>query len=816
MYVLKFGGSSVSSAASIRLVAEIIQTKSNNQQLIVVISALSGITDSLLAIVQSVTNNEPFKPRIQEMEDRHFEIIRELIPLNNQSAVISGIKQLFNELETIVEGCILVGEVSERSSDSILSFGERLSSYLIAHVLGIKQSDCQLIDSRELIKTTKKWGKTVVDFEQTNANLRNFFQANDAQITVAPGFIARSNDGTTTLLGRGGSDYSAAIIAAALDCDSLEIWTDVNGMYTCNPKQVKNAKTIAEMSYEEAMEMAYFGAKVLYPPTIQPVFEKRIPITIANTFDAHGGRTLIAHQENRVKSTPITGISTVNSIALLTLEGTGMIGVIGFSQRLVGALAKEQINVIFMTQASSEYSICIGVMEAEIVTAEITLLAEFKVEISEQLLLPPMVESSLSIIALVGDQLKNTKGISGRFFSALGQNNINVRAIAQGASERNISVVIAESDTSKALNVLHERFFEEQVKQLNLFVIGVGNVGEKFLEQLKDQYDYLKSTLKLQVNVVGLANSKQSLIDPEGIDLSNWKVALATMGESYLLPAFMKAIDHHNLRNSIVVDATASSEVANVYATLLTHRISVVTCNKIACSSSNEQFVNLNKISRNNAVSFLYETNVGAGLPIIDTLKNLVASGDRIHTIEAVLSGSLNFIFNEFNHTNTFQKAVQQAKNEGYTEPDPRLDLMGLDVIRKIIILIRECGYAMELDEVENEQFLPESCINATTVDDFFETLEHEQMHFQSLFEKAMAADCKLKYVAKFEIGKAKVGLKMIPKDHMFYQLEGKDNIVLFYTDRYADQPLLIKGAGAGAAVTASGIVADVIRVGRN
>jgi len=816
MYVLKFGGSSVSSATSIRLVGEIIQTNYSDQQAIVVISALSGITDSLLAIAQSVANNEPFKTILQEMEDRHFEIIRELIPLNKQSAVLSGTKQLLNELETIADGCLLVGEVSDRSRDSIAAFGERLSSYLIWNFLLMDKEDCQLIDSRELIKTTKKLGKTVVDFEQTTANIQEFFLENSAAITVAPGFIARSNDGATTVLGRGGSDYSAALFAAALDCDSLEIWTDVNGMYTSNPKQVKNAKTITEISYEEAMEMSHFGAKVLYPPTIQPVFDKRIPITISNTFDALGGRTIISDHQQLNRTIPVTGITTMYHIGLITVEGSGLIGVVGFSQRLLGALSKEQVNVVFMTQASSEYSICIGVIEEEILLAEKATRAEFNKEIQDHSVRVPVIERELSIVALVGDQMKNTKGISGQFFGALGQNNINVRAIAQGASERNISVVIATRDTSKALNVLHERFFEAQIKQLNLFVIGVGNVGEKFIEQIKNQQEYIKTTLRLQINVVALANSKKWLIQPTGIDLSNWNHDLTTTGEPFTISAFVAAIDQLNLHNSIVVDATASSEVAKLYGALLNNRISVVTCNKIACSSSNEEYVKLNKLSRNNAVSFLYETNVGAGLPIIDTLKNLVASGDRIHTIEAVLSGSLNFIFNQFNQTTSFRDVVQLAKSEGYTEPDPRLDLMGLDVIRKIIILIRESGYSMELNEVVNEQFLPESCINAATVDDFFETLEKEQPYFQTLVEKATQQGCKLKYVARFEHGKASVGLQLIPKDHLFYQLEGKDNIVLFYTDRYKDQPLLIKGAGAGAAVTASGIVADVIRVGTN
>jgi aspartokinase/homoserine dehydrogenase 1 len=705
-----------------------------------------------------------------------------------------------------------VGELSPRTSDTILSFGELLSSYIIAEALKLKLKNTDYKDSRELIKTDNHFGKAVVDFEISNQLIAHFFTSNDAQVTIMPGFIAATLDGINTTLGRGGSDYTAAIIAGALNASDLEIWTDVNGMFTANPKIVKQAQPIATISYQEAMELSHFGAKVLYPPTIQPVLRKNIPILIKNTFEPENDGTYISNKI-ATHTNPVKGISHIDNITLITLEGPGMIGVSGSSKRLFEVLSHENINVIFITQASSEHSICIGILNADADVAEDSINNAFEVEILQNKIDPCIVEKNLCIIALVGENMKNHQGLSGRMFSTLGKNNVNIRAIAQGASERNISAVINERDVKKALNSLHENFFEENTKQLNLFVMGVGNVGEKFIEQIYQQNKFLKDNLKINVRVIALSNSRKMHFDEEGISLKNWQSALEN-GEEANKEKFLYTVKELNLRNSIFVDITANESVSKTYEQYLKRNIAVVTCNKIACASEYDNYKKLKKLSRQFNAPFLFETNVGAGLPIIDTVKNLIASGDKVNKIQAVLSGSLNFIFNNFNENNTFHDVVKEAGVQGFTEPDPNIDLSGIDVARKILILIRESGYKMEIDEIVNESFLPAECLDTTNNEAFFKSLIEHAAHFETIYKEALSKDSRLKYVAQFENGKANVGLRFIPKDHPFYNLEGKDNIVLFFTDRYVDQPLLIKGAGAGAAVTASGIFADVIRIG--
>jgi aspartokinase/homoserine dehydrogenase 1 len=813
MKILKFGGTSVANAENIKLVLDIVINKAQEENLVVVVSALSKVTDLLQsAAFKAASNDESFKDIVVEIEKKHLETLKQLIPVSEQSGLLSHIKRIINHLETLLDGCFLLGELSPRTSDTILSFGELLSSYIIAEALKQKLKNSSYKDSRELIKTNNHFSKAAVNFEVSNQLIADFFASNTTQVVVMPGFIASSLDGINTTLGRGGSDYTAAIIAGALNATDLEIWTDVNGMFTANPKIVKQAQPIATISYQEAMELSHFGAKVLYPPTIQPVLRKNIPIFIKNTFEPTAEGTLISNNPES-HNNPVKGISHIDNITLITLEGSGMIGVAGSSKRLFEVLSNEGINVIFITQASSEHSICIGILNSDAETAEIAINRAFQLEIAQNKIDPCIVEQNLCIIALVGESMKNHQGLSGRMFSTLGKNNVNIRAIAQGASERNISVVINERDVKKALNTLHENFFEENTKQLNLFVMGVGNVGEKFIEQIQQQKKFLKENLKINLRVIAISNSRKMYFDEDGIPLKEWQSLLAN-GEAANKEQFIATIKSLNLRNSIFVDITANEEVSKTYEHYLKQNVAVVTCNKIACSSAYDNYKNLKSLSRQFNAPFLFETNVGAGLPIIDTVKNLIASGDKVHKIQAVLSGSLNFIFNNFDENNTFDTVVKEAGVQGFTEPDPKIDLSGIDVARKILILIRESGYKMEIDAIANESFMPAECLATTTNEAFFESLQKHAAHFEAIYKEALNRDSRLKYVAQFENGKASVGLQFIPKDHPFYNLEGKDNIVLFYTDRYVDQPLLIKGAGAGAAVTASGIFADVIRIG--
>ena len=813
MKVLKFGGTSVANAQNIKLVLDIVSKKAADEKLVVVVSALSKVTDMLLlASKKAAAGDESFKEILIEIEKKHLEALKELIPVTEQSSLLSHIKRIINHLETLLDGCYLLGELSLRTSDTILSFGELLSSYIIAEALKQNFQNSSYKDSRELIKTNSNFGKAAVNFEITNELINDFFASNEDQVVVIPGFIAASMDGINTTLGRGGSDYTAAIIAGALHANELQIWTDVNGMFTANPKVVKQAQPIAFISYQEAMELSHFGAKVLYPPTIQPVLKKNIPILIKNTFEPEVEGTYISNQE-MVNTNPVKGISHIDKITLITLEGPGMIGVSGSSKRLFEVLSHKNINVIFITQASSEHSICIGILNVDAAVAEEAINSAFEAEIVQNKIDPCIVEKNLCIIALVGENMKNHQGLSGRMFSTLGKNNVNIRAIAQGASERNISAVINERDVKKALNTLHENFFEENTKQLNLFVMGVGNVGEKFIEQIHQQKKFLKENLKINLRVIALSNSRKMYFDEEGISLKDWQFLLET-GEAADTEKFITNVKEFNLRNSIFVDITANESISKTYEHFLKRNIAVVTCNKIACASEYDNYKKLKKLSQQFNAPFLFETNVGAGLPIIDTVKNLVASGDKVNKIQAVLSGSLNFIFNNFDENNTFHDVVKEAGVQGFTEPDPKIDLSGIDVARKILILIRESGYKMEIDEITNESFMPATCLETITNEAFFESLKEHADHFEAIYREAISKDSRLKYVAQFENGKANVSLRFIPKDHPFYNLEGKDNIVLFFTDRYVDQPLLIKGAGAGAAVTASGIFADVIRIG--
>jgi aspartokinase/homoserine dehydrogenase 1 len=809
MKVLKFGGSSVANSENIKKVLAIVANESKNQKIAVVVSAFGKTTDNLLAAAKgALVDIAQAKNNLEAVKTLHYQVIDDLI-FANKEEVLEVVTALLDRLSSIYEGVFLLQELSHKTLAKVSSFGERLSSFIIANA-GKELFDAAHKESRALISTNNDYLNAQVNFKITNENITSFFSKNKHQVIVLGGFISSNIAGETTTLGRGGSDFSASIFAAALNAVELQIWTDVPGMFTANPRVVKQAYPISEISYEEAMELSHFGAKVLYPPTIQPSLRKKIPIRIKNTFDPESAGTLICSNPNN--SDEVKGISHIENISLITLEGGGMIGIPGFSKRLFETLSLEKINVVFITQASSEHSICVGIYENDAEKATALLEETFSTEIERKKIKPIIVENDLAIIAVVGESMKNYQGLSGQMFSALGRNNVNVRAIAQGSSEKNISAVINKSDAKKALNTLHEQFFEEKTKQLNLFVTGVGNVGERFLAQLQQQKDFLKENLKLSIRVIGIANSRKMFFDTDGINLENWKESLEN-GEPTTLESFHKKVKTSNHINSVFIDNTANQQVSEVYETYLRASISVVTCNKIACASSFDNYKKLKQVSRKYNASFLFETNVGAGLPIIDTLKNLINSGDRIHKIQAVLSGSLNFVFNNFNENSTFHDVVAAAQKEGYTEPDPTIDLSGVDVARKILILARESGYQLELADIENNSFLPEDSIHTKNNEDFYASLTKNETHFQNIYKAASKKNCRLKYVAEFIDGKANVGLQHIASDHPFYNLEGSDNIVLFFTDRYPENPLIIKGAGAGAAVTASGIFADVIRI---
>lgn len=813
MQVLKFGGSSVKNAENISKVVAIVKQKITVDKTIVVVSALGGITDLLLQCCKMASeNNEAYKEKLQESELRHLQTVKELIPLTQQSSILSQVKTLCNEIEDICNGIFLLRELSERTKDRVVSYGELLSSQIIAAKLKIELGECEWKDSRELIVTNSNFGAASVEFDITNKKIKDYFNTSAASLFMMPGFIASDNNGINTTLGRGGSDYTGAILAAALDAKILEIWTDVSGMMTADPRLVPSVKIIPQISYQEAMELSHFGAKVIYPPTIAPVSKKGIPTWIKNTFAPEDEGTIIQKESTRNGSS-IRGISSINNIALLSLEGSGMIGIPGFSKRLFEALASKQINVILITQGSSEHSICVGVDSVSADLAKIAVDDAFSYEIQTGKVEPLMVEKELAIVALVGDNMKSHPGISGKMFGNLGRNGVNVRAIAQGSSERNISAVISVQDVKKAINVLHEEFFETVYKEINLFIAGVGNVGGKLIKQLLKQQQYLLQNHRLKINVVGLANSRKMLISEQGIDLNTWKEQLET-GREMQLSEFITLIHTKNLRNTVFADVTANDQLATTYPRLLEKGISVVACNKVACSSSYDYYKKLKKLSGEFNAQFLFETNVGASLPIISTLNDLVRSGDTIHKMQAVLSGTLNFVFNNYDGTRSFAQVVKQAQDEGYTEPDPRLDLSGKDVMRKIMILAREAGETFEMENIANNSFMPEECMQGS-VTDFYQSMEKHEAHFKKLYDDAVKAGCKLKFVASYENGKASVGLQHISPQHDFYHLYGKDNIVLFYTDRYVDQPMVIKGAGAGADVTASGVFADIIRAAR-
>jgi len=815
MQVLKFGGSSVANAENIGNVLNII--KRNNNKKTVVVSALGGVTDLLLSCSSMAEiGNEDFKITLGQIENQHMDVVKKLISIQQQSSILSLVKKAFNEIEDLCNGIFLVGELSARTKDRVVSYGELLSSQIINAALNNLLVKSEWVDARKLIVTNDNYGIAAVDFAATDKKIQDYFLNNNGTLFLVPGFIASNIRGITTTLGRGGSDYTAAIFAAALNASVLEIWTDVSGMMSADPRLVTNIKQIPEISYQEAMELSHFGAKVIFPPTIQPVMNKAIPVWIKNTFAPDDVGTVIKNEVAENHS-PIRGISSINNLVLISLEGSGMVGIPGFSKRLFESLANAAINVILITQASSEHSICVGIEDTFCDKAKAAVDKAFEHEINVGQVQPLLLEKNLSIIAIVGDNMKNHTGISGKMFGALGRNGINIRAIAQGSSERNISTVINTVDVKKAINILHEAFFETAYKQVNIFIAGVGNVGHKLLQQLKLQEQFLLQQYRLQLKIVGIANSKKMLFKEDGINIEKYKTELEK-GTVMNIEEFSLLIQNKNLRNSVFVDVTANEEISTVYKDLLQKSVSVVACNKVAASSAYSNYKNLKDTATEFNSLYLFETNVGAGLPIIGTLNDLLRSGDKIKKIEAVLSGTLNFVFNNYNGEKSFASVVRQAQKEGYTEPDPRLDLSGTDVLRKIMILAREAGEAIEMTDIENNSFMPQSCMTGT-VEDFYAAMEKEEAHFKKIFEAANAAGKKLKFVATYVSEnisqKALVGLQQVNEKSDFYHLYGKDNAVMFFTERYPEQPLVIKGAGAGAAVTASGVFADIIRAAR-
>jgi len=817
MKVLKFGGTSVADSKSISHVIEIIK-KSNATKQVVVVSALGGITNILIDMAEKASRGDStFKNSLPILEERHLNPIQHFIPVTHQSEIISFLKTQLNNLEELLESLFTLQELTPKSLAKVSSYGEILSSKIIFQILKYANQDVVFKDARELLYTHEVNDREVINQTKSEQACKDFFNKETAEVILLPGFIATDENEEITNLGRGGSDYTAALIANYIDASILEIWTDVSGMYTAHPNLVSQALPIPFLSYNEAMELSHFGAKVIFPPTLQPLVEKEIPILIKNTFDAAAQGTKINKKGTSEggNGTVVKGVSHIENVALINLEGSGMIGIPGFSKRLFECLSKKKINIIMITQASSEHSICIGLRSEDAKDAKKAIDTEFEFEISLSRVEPALVEMNMTNIAVVGDNMKKHQGISGKLFSSLGSNNINIRAIAQGASERNISIIIDERNTQKALNSIHECFFETQTKELNLFITGVGNVGGKLLEQINQQQAYLLEHLRLKVRVIALANSRKMLLSDIPLDLENWRELLDQSKQTSDRESFFNHIKSLNLRNSIFVDNTANEEIAGEYNRYLEHNIGVVTCNKIACASSLSNYKELKRTARKFGTPFLFETNVGAGLPVIDTLNNLIASGDVIHKIQAILSGSLNFIFNNFTSSTTFASIVQAAQKEGYTEPDPKIDLSGVDVARKILILARESGFEEELASIDNKSFLPQEVLDTKNNEAFFKALEKHESHFQTLLAKASEKNCRLKYVAQLENGKASVGLQEIDPSHDFYNLEGSDNIILFYTNRYKNQPLIVKGAGAGAEVTAGGIFGDIIRIGK-
>lgn len=808
MKVLKFGGTSVGSVASIKSLQRIVESEAKKNPVIVVVSALGGVTDQLIKVSELAGAGEDgWKEEFAAMTDRHHQMIDTIItnPKDREDTFMY-VDALLEQLRSLYYGVYLIHDLSPKTLDAIVSYGERLSSGIVAALL----RGSKLFDAREFIKTERIAGKHQLSVRMTYALVQAAF-ADLPRISVVPGFIASDKEsGETTTLGRGGSDYTASIVAAALDAQMLEIWTDVDGFMTADPHIIKNAYTIPELSYLEALELSNFGAKVIYPPTIYPVCVKNIPIRVKNTFNPKNPGSVI-REKVQGDNKPVKGISSISGATLITIAGMSMVGVIGVNRRIFAALAQNGISAFMVSQASSENSSSIGVRNEDADRAAEVLNAEFATEIRHGEILPMRLERNLATIAVVGENMKHTPGIAGKLFGALGRSGISVIACAQGASETNISFAVEERFLRKAMNVLHDTFFLSEYKELNLFICGIGTVGGMLLEQLKAQKQSLEENSRLRLNVVGIARSNRAIFDRNGIDLEHYQELLNNAPAS--TPAsLLENIIKMNIFNPVFVDCTASADVSTLYQSLLEHNVNVVTANKIAASGAYSSYARLKATALNKGVKFLFETNVGAGLPIICTIKDLRNSGDKILKIEAVLSGTLNFIFNEISAEVPFSEAVRRAKEQGYSEPDPRIDLSGTDVVRKLVILARESGYVVEQSDVEKNLFVPDEYFQGS-VEEFWRKLPELDEGFEKQRLRLAAEGKCWRFVATMDAGKCSVGLREIEGDHSFYVLEGSNNIVLLTTERYKQYPMLIQGYGAGAGVTAAGVFANIMSI---
>lgn len=813
MRIIKFGGTSVGSSEAIEKVAYILtEIHPPSETLAIVVSAFSGVTNQLIDMANYAScGDSQYTQILENLIERHHEIIFASLQYEQCERLLNEeVNPVFEKLTAILKGIFLLRECTDRSMDLVMSFGEQLSAIILTEILSGYGLPTFYQMATNFIRTDRNFGNARILKKDTYDFTYDYFQ-NVSGIPVITGFIGCSDPGgEITTLGRGGSDYTAALLAAAAKADEILIYTDVDGMMTADPKKVPSAFTLQQVSYQEAMELSHFGAKVLYPPTIQPAVDAQIPIRICNTFFPEVPGTLICSETGQ-QPWLITGMSSVSNLSLINVQGSGMVGVAGIAGRLFQALAQMEINIILITQASSEHSITFAVHKGQELLVEAAINQEFDREMVDSLLDPISIQKDMAIIAIVGENMKQRPGVSARIFGALGNNGINIVATAQGSSELNISLVVSQVDEKKALNALHQEFFSADSKKLNLFLVGPGLIGKTLLGQIRDQMEFLKSNLNLEIRLVGIANSKQMMVEATGIDIENWESVLQKSGLPVNLEYFTQKVIAVNLPNSILADCTASEVFLPYYLTILQKSISLLTPNKLANSAAMEHYLHLKETVQKHNTHFCYETNVGAGLPVIQTLKNLIHSGDQIHKIEGILSGTLSFIFNRFQSGIPFWKIVKEAKELGYTEPDPRDDLNGTDMARKILILARETGVALELDDVEIESFLPNACLNAPSVDDFFEALKTEDDYFQKLAKLAENEGKKLKFICKMESGKASIKLEAIDGNHPFFNSSGTDNIIAFYTHRYQKRPLVVQGPGAGAEVTAAGLFGEII-----